>query len=83
MNQSVCNKDYHWPILKFDHQQKKVVNKWAKSMTCAQEPTYVINPNEPDTEEAGFLLFVAYNFDTEISSLFVVDPKTMNQVQEF
>ena len=83
MTQSVCNKDYKWPILKYDHMKKQIVSKWAPSMTCAQEPSFVANPNEPDNEEAGLLLVMGYCFDTDISSLFVIDPLTMTQLQEY
>lgn len=51
-------------------------------MTCAQEPRFIPNPNGT-SEEDGLLLTIAYNFDKQVTSLIVLDPKTMDSLQEY
>ena len=61
MHQTTINENYHWPIHKYDDEQKKVVSTWGPAMTCAQEPRFIANPEGTD-EEDGLILTTVYDF---------------------
>ena len=76
MTQSEINHDYNWPLVKYDHKKRTVIARWQSPCMCTQEPAFVANPNS-QLEEDGLLLVMGYNFEQNITSLFVIDPATM------
>lgn len=82
MHQTVIDENYHWPIHKYDDEQKKIIATWGPPMTIAQEPRFIADPNS-DNEEDGIIIMAVYNFDKEVSSIVIVDPKTMKTLQEY
>jgi carotenoid cleavage dioxygenase-like enzyme len=82
MHQADYDEDYHWPIHKYDDEEKKIVATWGPSMTIAQEPRFIENP-EGTEEEDGIIMSTVYDFKNKKSSIFVIDPKTMTTLQEY
>jgi len=69
------DENYAWPIAKFDEDTKQVVKRWGK-MQGSQEPRFIPNPNGTE-EDDGLILTLARNFESSTSSLYFIDPKTM------
>lgn len=51
-------------------------------MTLAQEVSFIANPDGV-TEDDGILLTVGFNFDRAETSLYVIDAKSMETLQEY
>lgn len=82
MHQDKVDENYHWPILKFDNELKKVVGEWGPGMTTASEPRFVANPDGKD-EEDGLIFTTSYDFNRKESSIVVLDPKSMTTLQQY
>lgn len=54
---------------------------WRKHNYYTSEPIFVAK-KESSLEDEGVLLFIAYNSQTEISSLFILNAQTMEQMAE-
>jgi carotenoid cleavage dioxygenase-like enzyme len=82
MHQPDYDENYHWPIHKYDDDQKKIVATWGPPMTIAQEPRFIANP-DGTTEEDGIIMSTVYDFKNKKSSIFVIDPVSMTTLQEY
>lgn len=82
LGQNTFDEFYSWPIVKYDDMRGDIVAKWDPIMTLAQEVRFIADP-EGKTEDDGILITVAYNFDRAETSLYVIDPKTMDTLQEY
>lgn len=51
-------------------------------MTLAQEARFIVDPNGRN-EDDGLLMVMGYNFDKLETSLYVVDPHTMETLQSY
>lgn len=80
--QNTFDETYTWPLVKYDAKLGGVAAQWGPNSTLTQESRFVPNPNGKSQDD-GILLVVAYNFDREESSLYVIDPKTMTTLQEY
>jgi len=78
----VVDGNYKWPIKKFDNQEKKVSKIWGPDGIIAQEARYIADPSSTE-EEDGIIMTTGYNWKEESTSLFVVDPKSMETLQEY
>ena len=79
MHQPQIDDNYHWPIHKYDDDQKKIVATWGPPMTCAQEPRFIADPDGTE-EEDGIILSTVYDFKKRTSTIVVIDPKTMTSL---
>jgi len=61
MYQADFDENYHWPIHKYDADEKKVVATWGPPMTIAQEPRFITNPDGTE-EEDGIIMTTVYDF---------------------
>ena len=68
--------------MKYDSDKKMIVGQWGPPMTVTQEPRFIANPNGTD-EDDGIIVMTVYNFKNKVSSIVVIDPKTMTQLQEY
>jgi carotenoid cleavage dioxygenase-like enzyme len=73
---------YSWSIVKYDSELGDISATWGPNMTLAQEVRFIPNP-EGKSEDDGILLTIAYNFDVQVTSLYVIDAKTMLTLQEY
>ena len=69
-------------MIKYDACEEKVAARWAQPYNLPNEPYFIANPDGTE-EDDGVILTVSYNFDEDKSSLVVIDPKTMETVQEY
>lgn len=76
------DESYSWPLLKYDSKKGEMSAKWAPPMTLAQEPRFIPNP-EGKSEDDGLIMAMAYNFDSQTTSFFVIDAMTMETLQEY
>ena len=74
--------NYSFPIVKYDSKKGEVVASWDQPSTLAQEAIFVPSPSET-SEDDGVLMTVAYNFKEKISSLVIIDAKTMTTLNEW
>lgn len=82
MHQTKIDADYHWPIHKYDSEKEAIVATWGPQMTLCQEPRFVANPDGTE-EEDGLILTTTYNFYEKVTSIVVIDPRTMTTLQEY
>jgi len=75
------DENYKWTIKKFDNQEKKMIKVWGPDGIIAQEPRFIADPN--GGEEDGIIFSMGYNWKEESTSLFVIDPKSMETLQEY
>jgi len=75
------DENYKWTIKKFDNQEKKMIKVWEPDGIIAQEPRFIADPN--GGEEDGIIFSMGYNWKEESTSLFVIDPKSMETLQEY
>jgi len=61
MHQTTVDEKYHWPIHKYDDDQKKIISTWGPPMTIAQEPRFIANPDGTE-EEDGIIMMHVYDF---------------------
>ena len=76
MHQNKIDSEYHWPIHKYDDEEKRIVATWGPPNTIAQEPRFIANP-KGRCEDDGIIVTTVYNFIKMKSSIVVIDPKTM------
>lgn len=82
-HQTKIDGDYHWPIQKYDADKKEIVATWGPPMTLCQEPRFVANPDPNADEEDGIIVMTTYNFYDKVTSIVIIDPRTMATLQEY
>merc|ERR1711937_869475 len=81
-HQDKIDDNYNWPTHKFDADTNQIIKTWGPSNTLSQEACYVEDPNGTE-EDDGLLFLTSYNFKEQVTSLTILDPKTMEAVQEY
>jgi len=77
----VVDENYKWTLKKYDSQEKKMVKEWGPDGIMSNEARFVADPN--GGEEDGIIFMMGYNWKEESTSLFVIDPKSMETLQEY
>merc|ERR1719231_2269 len=82
MEPKIVDENYSWYLNKYDEKEKKVIKTWGNTGILAAEPRFIADPNSDD-EEAGIIMTMGYDWKKETTSLFVIDPKSFETLQEY
>ena len=79
---TVVDEHYGFPIYKYDSCKGEVAAKWSQDQVVIQEANFVPNPSGTE-EDDGLIMVQAYHFMDQKSKLLIIDPKTMETLNEY